>query len=177
MKICRRRAVIVVPIVALPILMLAAFSGSGFRFNLTPSYPIGLWRIEALDRPLTVGDLVFICPPETAAFMLGLERGYVRRGLCPGWLSPLIKTVVALPGQHVEIDDVVMIDGRELPHSDVRAVDVEGRALPSYPGGLVPACHLFLHSSFVGSYDSRYFGSIPASGILGLARPVLTAAP
>ena len=177
MTIRRRRAAIVGSIIALPALMLAAIYGSGFRFNLTPSYPIGLWRIEALDRSLIVGDLVFICPPETAAFALGLERGYVRRGLCPGWLSPLIKTVVALPGQHVEIDDVVMIDRRVLPHSDVRAADAQGRALPSYTGGLVPFGHLFLHSSFAGSYDSRYFGPIPASGILGLARPVLTVAP
>lgn len=177
MTICRRRAVIVVSIVALPIMMLAVIYGSGFRLNLTPSYPIGLWRIGALDRPVTVGDLVFICPPDTTAFALGLERGYVRHGLCPGWLSPLIKTVVALAGQHVEVDDVVRIEGWELPHSDVRRSDSEGRVLPSYPGGLVPAGHLFLHSSFAGSYDSRYFGPIPASGILGLARPVLTVAP
>lgn len=177
MTICRRRAFIVVPIVALPILMLAAFYGSGFRFNLTPSYPIGLWRVEVLDRPLTDGDLVFICPPETTAFALALKRGYVRRGLCPGWLSPLIKTVVGLPGQHIEIDDIVMIDGRVLPHSNARAADAQGRALPSYTGGLVPSGHLFLHSSFAGSYDSRYFGPIPAAGLLGLARPVLTVAP
>lgn len=177
MTISWRRVIIVVSIIALPIVILAASYGAGFRLNLTPSYPIGLWRIEALDRPAAVGDLVFICPPETAAFALGLERGYVRRGLCPGWLSPLIKTVVALPGQHIETDDVVKIEGGELPQSDVGTVDAEGRALPSHPGGLVPACHLFLHSSFAGSYDSRYFGPIPASGILGLARPVLTVAP
>ncbi|RUW00077.1 conjugal transfer protein TraF, partial [Mesorhizobium sp. M1A.F.Ca.IN.022.05.2.1] len=36
---------------------------------------------------------------------------------------------------------------------------------------------LFLHSDFAGSYDSRYFGPIPASGLLGRARPLLTFQP
>ncbi|MGB3389038.1 MAG: conjugative transfer signal peptidase TraF [Pseudaminobacter sp.] len=177
MTISWRRVIIVASIAALPTVMLAASYGAGIRLNLTPSYPLGLWRIEALARPVVVSDLVFVCPPETAAFALGLERGYVRRGLCPGWLSPLIKTVVALPGQHIEIDDAVMIDGRKLPQSVVRTVDAEDRALPSHPGGTVPTDHLFLHSSFAGSYDSRYFGPIPASGVLGLARPILTVVP
>ena len=177
MTINWRRVIIVVSIIVLPIVMLAASYGAGLRLNLTPSYPLGLWRIVSLDRPIATGDLVFICPPETAVFVLGLERGYVRRGLCPGWLSPLIKTVVALPGQHIEINVVVMIDGQELLQSDVRTVDAEGRALPTHPGGRVSAGHLFLHSRFAGSYDSRYFGPIPASGVLGLAHPVLTVAP
>ncbi|MFZ1812823.1 MAG: conjugal transfer protein TraF, partial [Rhizobiaceae bacterium] len=29
-------------------------------------------------------------------------------------------------------------------------------------------------SDFAGSYDSRYFGPIPGTGLLGRARPVLT---
>lgn len=177
MTLCRRRAIIVVSIIALPIMVLAAALGARFRINLTPSYPIGLWRIEPLNRPVAVDDLVFICPPETADFALGLERGYVRHGLCPGWLSPLIKTVAAAEGQHIKISGVVTIDGRALPDSDIRRSDAEGRALSSYFGGAVPAGHLFVHSSFAGSYDSRYFGPLPASGVLGLARPLLTVAP
>ncbi|MBB4116372.1 type IV secretory pathway protease TraF [Rhizobium sp. BK226] len=43
-----------------------------------------------------------------------------------------------------------------------------------YAGGIVPPGYLFLHSSFEGSYDSRYFGPVPDAGILGLARPVFT---
>ncbi len=48
-----------------------AFAG-GYRLNLTPSEPLGLWRIEALQRPVAIGDLVFLCPPTTAVFE---ERG------------------------------------------------------------------------------------------------------
>lgn len=149
----------------------------GYRLNLTPSEPLGLWRIETLTRPVEIGDLVFVCPPMTAVFEQALRRGYLRRGLCAGGLAPLIKTVTALPRQHVEIADHVIIDGRSLPASVVRKTDGEGRALSPALGGVVPPHHLFLHSSFASSYDSRYFGPVPASGLLGLARPVLTIKP
>lgn len=149
----------------------------GYRLNLTPSEPLGLWRIEALRRPVEIGDLVFFCPPVTVAFEEARQRGYLRRGLCAGGVAPLIKTIAALPGQHVEIADQVIIDGRALPASTVRKTDGEGRALSPDPGGVVLPRRLFLHSSFASSYDSRYFGAVPDSGLLGLARPILTLDP
>lgn len=150
---------------------------AGLRLNLTPSYPLGLWRIVPLDRAVGRGDLIFICPPSTPAFVTARERGYLRSGLCPGWLSPLIKTVVAMPGQRVEITETVTIDDAPLEHSDMRRNDGKGRPLDPFPGVVVPPGHLFLHSDFAGSYDSRYFGPIPDEGLLGLAQPVLTLAP
>ena len=146
----------------------------GYRLNLTPSEPLGIWRIEEFHRPVAVGDLVFVCPPPSGPFLDARKLGYLRYGLCAGGLAPLIKTIAALPGQNVEIDANVVIDGRSIPASGVRATDGEGRSLRPFAGGMVPPDHLFLHSSFASSYDSRYFGPLPASGLLGLARPVLT---
>ncbi|UHS59806.1 conjugative transfer signal peptidase TraF [Agrobacterium vaccinii] len=158
---------------AIAALVAVAYIG-GFRLNLTPSEPLGLWRIVALQRPVETGDLVFICPPVTASFEEARRRGYVRRGLCPSGFAPLIKTVAALAGQHVEIGANVTVDGRPLPSSIVRASDGQGRSLTPFKTGIVPLRNLFLHSSFASSYDSRYFGPVPDSGLLGLARPVLT---
>jgi conjugative transfer signal peptidase TraF len=146
----------------------------GFRLNLTPSEPLGLWRIMALQRPVEVGDLLFICPPATASFEEARRRGYVRSGLCPSGFAPLIKTVAALPGQHVDIGANVTVDGTPLASSIVRASDGEGKPITPFKTGIVPPGNLFLHSSFVSSYDSRYFGPVPDSGLLGLAQPVLT---
>lgn len=146
----------------------------GFRLNATPSYPLGLWRIERPNGPIKVGDLVFICMPAGLGLSLGLVRGYLRPGLCPGGAGPLIKTVAALPGAHVEVGRTVTIDGRPLAHSRVSLADAEGRALAAYAGGVVPPGRLYLHSDYAGSYDSRYFGPIPEAGLLGLARPVAT---
>lgn len=150
---------------------------AGLRINMTPSYPRGLWRIETLDRVVAVGDLVFVCPPDTAEFERAFDRGYIRRGLCAGGLSPLIKTVAAISGQRVDITERVSIDGKPLPDSDVQHMDAAGRPLSPFAGGVVPAGELYLHSDFAGSYDSRYFGPIPSSGVLGLARPILTFSP
>lgn len=157
--------------------MAAAFALGGYRVNFTPSYPYGLWKIEALDREVRVGDRLFVCPPLGEAATLGLERGYLPRGLCPSGTGPLIKTVAALPGQLVEIDGRVVIDGEPLPESSVLEADAEGRAMPVFGGGTVMDGTLFLHSDYVGSYDSRYFGPLPAEGTLGLAREVLTFRP
>lgn len=172
----RRRGAIMLlstSLVAIAGLVTAAVVG-GYRLNLTPSEPLGLWRIEKLNRPVKAGDLVFICSPATAPFKEARRRGYLRRGLCPGGFAPLIKTVAALPGQQVEIGDYIVIDGRSLAASVVRKTDGEGRTITPYPGGIVPPGHLFLHSPFASSYDSRYFGPLNGSGLLGLARPVIT---
>lgn len=149
----------------------------GLRLNLTPSYPLGIWRIEPLDREAVVGDLVFICPPTTPAFVLGVERGYLPTGLCPGGTGPLIKNVVAVAGQVVCIENAIVIDGVELPNSGVRSTDAEDRPLSPFASGQVPPGSVFLHSPFGGSYDSRYFGPLPADGILGLAASVFVLAP
>lgn len=151
--------------------------GQGFRVNLTPSEPLGLWRIVKPDRPILVGDLVFICPPNTDAMREARARGYLRFGLCAGWVAPLIKRVVATSGQAIEIHDDVRIDGRPLPHSHVARTDGQGRGMVQYEGGVVPPGTVFLHSAFSGSFDSRYFGPLPMEGILGLAQEVWTYAP
>lgn len=163
---------ILLSLAILPALTCVA-SLAGLRVNLTPSYPIGLWRVEPLARDVAVGDRIFICPPQTAAFERARERRYLGHGLCPGWFSPLIKTVVAVASQHVVIDGSIAVDGVQLSHSSVRHVDGEGRALTAASSGVVPFGQLFVFSEFAGSYDSRYFGSIPAGGVLGLAHPLL----
>jgi conjugative transfer signal peptidase TraF len=157
----------------------SAFALGGYRINTTPSFPLGLWQIEPLRRDAAIGDTVFICPPtEGKAFQLARERGYFPNGLCDGSVAPLIKTVVALPGQAVTVRDLkVYIDGTELGASSIQTKDGHGRPMTTYAGGIVPPGFVFLHSDFVASYDSRYFGPVPAKGILGLANPVLTFAP
>lgn len=169
---------VVIVVVATAAGIMAALAGigiiGGIRLNLTPSEPVGLWRIEPLRRDPMVGDLVFICPPPTPQFQNAWRRGYLRRGLCSSGFAPLIKTVAALPGQSVAIGDTVEIDGAMLDASLIGTRDGQGRPIVPFSGGIVPPGHLFLHSPFASSYDSRYFGPIPISGLLGLAKPVLT---
>ncbi len=174
----RRRVIAFLAVAGITMFAMASVGYvGGYRLNLTPSEPLGLWRVEALSRPVEIGDLVFICPPKTGLFEQALRRGYLRHGLCDSGVAPLIKRVAALPGQHVKITDHIVIDGQSIEASTVRETDGEGRELKPYPGGVVPSGNLFFHSSFASSYDSRYFGPVPASGVLGLARPILTVEP
>lgn len=155
----------------------STFAFGRYRINFTPSYNLGLWQIVPLDREVRAGDRIFICPPNGKAVELALVRHYLPRGLCASGSGPLIKTVAATAGQSVEVGDQVMIDGSPLRSSRVLAADAEGRAMPVYAGGIIPEGTVFLHSEFVGSYDSRYFGPLPATGTLGLAREILTFSP
>ncbi|UQE03853.1 conjugative transfer signal peptidase TraF (plasmid) [Bradyrhizobium japonicum] len=174
----RRRASAIMAAGGVAMIAIAGIASlGGLRLNLTPSEPLGLWRIVSFDRQIAVGDLVFVCPPAGSISAFGLERGYFRRGSCSGGAAPLIKTVVALAGARIDIGAVVMIDGVLLPRSRLSPVDGQGRPLPPGVGGVVPSGNLFLHSPFAGSYDSRYFGAVPEAGLLGLARPILTVDP
>lgn len=149
----------------------------GLRINTTPSEPLGLWRIVPLFRPVQAGDIVFVCPPETDAISEGFARGYLRAGLCPGGFAPLIKTVAAVAGQRIDVAGGITIDGLPVVSSNLVSEDGRGRPLRPYTGGTVPAGFVFLLSPFPGSWDSRYFGPIPASGVLGRAKQELTYAP
>jgi type IV secretory pathway protease TraF len=46
-----------------------------------------------------------------------------------------------------------------------------------FAGGTIPPGSVYLHSDFPASFDSRYFGPVPANNILGLAKKVWTYAP
>ncbi|WP_426127963.1 conjugative transfer signal peptidase TraF [Pararhizobium sp. PWRC1-1] len=168
--------VIFAAVIALVALAILGWFG-GYRINMTPSYPLGLWRIQPLTRGVRVGDRVFICPPDNDVFRSAKARGYLRDGLCPGGSGPLIKTVAAAAGQRVEINGSVKINNILLPHSLTVTRDGQGRPLTEFAGGVIPRGLLFLHSGFIGSYDSRYFGPIPQSGVLGLAQEVFTYGP
>ena len=159
------------------IVFFAAGRIGGLRVNTTPSEPLGLWRIVTLTRPVLPGETVFVCPPDNAAMREARQRGYLRPGLCPGGFGPLIKTVIAVAGQRVDVTDHIAVDRVPIPGSRIMEKDGQGRSLRHGQSGMVRAGEVYLHSDFIGSWDSRYFGPVPVSGVLGLAQEVLTYAP
>jgi len=72
-------AIVIAAGLALVSIALVAGAVVGYRINMTPSEPLGVWRIRPLQRPPAIGDLVFICPPETEAFSEARMRGYPPR--------------------------------------------------------------------------------------------------
>ncbi|MGD9631712.1 MAG: S26 family signal peptidase [Pirellulales bacterium] len=138
-----------------------------YIWNASGSVPIGLYRLQPVER-LSVTDLVAIRPPEPLETFLDLN-GYLPVGV------PMLKRILALPGQTVcrtgltiTVDDVEVGQARER--------DARGRPLPAWQGcRLLSAGETFVMNwQSADSFDGRYFGSIPASAIIGQAIPVWT---
>jgi conjugative transfer signal peptidase TraF len=136
-------------------------------WNATASAPVGFYTVEPVGR-IEVPDLVAVMPPEPlAAFMV--QRGYIARGV------PLLKRVAGLPGQRVcRAGRTITVDRIEMAEALER--DRIGRELPVWQGCRVIAPgELFLMNWEVrDSLDSRYFGPIPASSVIGRAVPLWT---
>ncbi len=135
-------------------------------WNASASAPVGLYRINPFARPV-VGDMVAVAPPPALARFMA-ERHYLPVGV------PLLKHVAARPGSLIcRRGATVTIDGRTI--AVARLTDSHGRPLPVWRGCRVLSTdELFLLNAVPDSLDGRYFGPIPASGLIGRATPILT---
>lgn len=136
-------------------------------WNASASVPTGLYRVRHATQ-LGVTDLVVALPPAPLAAMLAGE-GYLPRGV------PLIKRVLALPGQTVCRTGVFITVDRILMGS-AREKDRNGHPLPSWQGcHVVARNHVFLMNwDEPDSLDGRYFGTLPLTSIVGRAEPLWT---
>ena len=153
----------------------AAILGLGLRVNLSPSAPRGLYR--AVAGTPTRGAWVAACvSPEAAA--LGRARGYLGAGSCVGGVQPVIKPVVALAGDVVELGpEAVIVNGQSLPGSSSADVDSLGLTLAHAVWGrhVVGIDEFWLVSTRVpNSWDSRYLGPFSRSQVRAVAWPVWT---
>ena len=135
-------------------------------YNSSVSAPVGWYVVRRADQ-LAVEEYVAVRLPDlTREF--AAQRGYLPAGI------PLLKRIGAVSGQHVCVSrGGVVIDGR--PAGGVRRADAQGRPLLPWSGcRTLDADELFLLSINVGSYDSRYFGPVKESDVIGRAYGVWT---
>lgn len=153
----------------------AAVYSLGYRINHTPSVPIGLWRVSPVEGPLKSGEIISFCPTDTEAFQLARERRYIGKGKCPGNYEMLLKPVAAVEGDTVIVtDDGMSINGKAIPDSKPLSEDSKGRSLPRLRQAFVlKPGEVWLFSTYdARSYDSRYFGPVPVSQVMGIAAPI-----
>ena len=164
-----RRAPLILTAGAIAALLVPALHAMPLRlvWNASASVPVGLYRIEP-PASIGVGGLVLV-RPSPALERLMAERRYVERGV------PLLKPVAAVAGATVCRTGLsITIDG----HAAVLALpsDRIGRALPRWSGcRRVGSDEFFLIApASAASFDSRYFGPVARTQIIGHAMPVWT---
>ena len=141
------------------------------------SCPVGIYRV--VQRPVMRGELVEACLPDAIA-AYGRARGYLGLGGCPDGSEPVIKVIVATFGDRVDLSsDEVRVNGATLAHTPTRFRDSRGREISSIECGSYDTCanEFWLFGvRDTRSWDSRYFGPVPRSSVLGAVEPVLTVA-
>jgi conjugative transfer signal peptidase TraF len=136
-------------------------------WNASASAPIGFYAVAPIEN-LQVPDLVVALPPPLIAAFLD-ARGYLPIGV------PLLKRVLALSGQTVcRTGPDIIAYNAVIGRAQVR--DRTGRLMPVWQGcRRIADDEVFLMNWDVpDSVDSRYFGPLPRTSILGRARPVWT---
>jgi len=136
-------------------------------YNPSDSVPRGWYYIGPPDS-LHVGSIVLARLPIDAA-ALAAQRGYLPEHI------PLLKRIGAMSPQQVCIEKhIVRIDGVAV--TGVRATDGRGRPLLAWqPCRRLRNGELFLlNATNPASFDSRYFGPVAVSAVIGSAQPLWT---
>ena len=132
---------------------------------------------DPANTPRNPAPYVFFCPDVRWPTMKGQPNYRTPMRSCPDGFAPLIKPVVAWPGDTVETSARgVSVNGHLLPHTATMDQDSSRRQILPFPAGkyLVQKNQLWVVSSFSPrSFDSRYFGPIPLNSVRSWIRPLL----
>ncbi|KUM26734.1 S26 family signal peptidase [Mesorhizobium loti] len=135
-------------------------------WNASASAPVGLYGL-GLGAART-GDFVLVRMPKMVG-QLTDQRGYLPRSV------PLVKRIAALPGEHVcAFNDAIIIGGKIVARR--LKADAQGRPLPWWNEcrALTGSEVFLINGDASGSFDSRYFGPVPAANIIGRLVPLWT---
>jgi conjugative transfer signal peptidase TraF len=153
--------------------------GFGFVLNSTHSAPFGLYKeiSDPQDVSRVPAPYVFFCPDVRWPGLQGEPNYRKPMRTCPDGFAPLIKPVVAWPGDTVETSSQgVSVNGELIANTLTINRDSTGQPIRPYRYGTyrVQPGQVWVVSSFSPkSFDSRYFGPIPIRSIRHWVRPFL----
>jgi conjugative transfer signal peptidase TraF len=132
-------------------------------WNASASLPVGLYVAQPSSR-LKRGDIILIrLPSEVRSF--AASRGYVPASV------PVLKRMVGRAG------DTICREGEAVTVAGFTIVakkqDRLSRPLPRWNGcRVIRRGELALLAEAADSFDSRYFGAVPESGLVAIVRPL-----
>lgn len=151
------------------------FIVSDFKINTSESFPVGIYKVTP-TKTVNIGDLIVICPSNTVGWK-ATYKDYLPQSLeCKETHTvSLLKRVVALKGDVVEVLNQVSVNGKVLKNSDVLKLDGKNRPVKSCEGKyLMGERDVWVMSDYNRkSYDSRYFCALSIQNIIGVAKPLI----
>ena len=90
---------------------------------------LGIYK--KVNSPIAKGAIVGACIPESYE-TLARERSYLGNGVCENGLRPVMKEIVAMDGDSLEItSDGVVVNGESIENTKILNTDAQGRYLPN----------------------------------------------
>lgn len=164
-----RRVTLIAMLAGAALIAASVVTGQAPRFiwNASGSVAVGLYSLAPVTT-IAVGDLVAVLPPDDLAAFLA-ARGHLPRGV------PLIKRVLALAGTEVCLSGSTVL-AYGAAYGQIRERDARGRLLPHWKGcwRLREGEAFFMNWDSPDSLDSRYFGPLSLSTVIGRAIPLWT---
>lgn len=158
-------------LVSIVLLCMWAFQ---IRLTTSGSMPTGFYQKISNNNSLSRHDIIEFCLPTDIA-QHGLARRYLNRGSCPGGTSHLLKEVIAVPGDLVIVNnDYINVNGTNYK-APITIINRAGQHVMRWiQNGTYIANGYWVYgaNSPMYSWDSRYYGQIPANLINAKMRAV-----
>lgn len=137
--------------------------------------PRGLYVKSHSLNFISQGDIVSICLPEPYK-NLGLRNHYIEKGRACTNSEPLLKQVIAVPGDNVELADDHIIVNSKVYNYQTLYLDSYSRPLSVFPRGTYSNLDAYwlIGTHDPKSWDSRYWGPVKKQQILAVLKPVIT---
>lgn len=148
---------------------------TGIRFNYTESMPIGFYK-QTHETTIHDGDLVAVCLPNKIA-EIGLKNHYLAHGSCNNRSTPVLKKVIAIPGDAVLLNNQFMtVDDISYPatrqYKDSHDLPVK-KFIHNGSYKHIQIYWLYGANDPAHSWDSRYYGGVTRQHIIGVYKPLL----
>lgn len=165
----------VVFIVLLSCLLLGTVFVWDIGYNTSQSMPRGFYY-KVHSSTIHRGDTVAACLTWRWS-RIGLERHYLQAGRCVGGAAPVLKRVIAIPGDVVSVTKKGMLVNSVYINAPLQEYDHQGLKIEYGIQAGVQVSHgywLYGSGSPKDSWDSRYWGSIQFRQVIGVYKSVFS---
>lgn len=163
-------------VIIMPVFILGLL---GYRFNFSPSMPIGVWKTKPTKKEDSIlkGRVVLAClPKQPGVYNLILQHKLLPKGLCDDGTAPLLKPIAATKGDIVTINNhYILVNDQVIINSTALEPNKFKVNLPLLNEGkyIVNEDEVWLISKHhTHSLDSRYFGAVMKENIIAVMQPV-----